>query len=33
MGYSKGTLAGDFIEGVLSELTGAIAIGVVEIYW
>jgi hypothetical protein len=31
MGYSKGTLAGDFIEGVLSELTGAIAIGVVEI--
>jgi len=30
MGYSKGTLAGDFIEGVLSELNGAIAIGVVE---
>ncbi|MFA5835030.1 MAG: hypothetical protein WDA22_16250 [Bacteroidota bacterium] len=30
MGYSKGTLAGDFIEGVLSELNGAIAISVVE---
>jgi hypothetical protein len=31
MAYSKGTLAGDFIEGVLSELNGTIAIGVVEI--
>ncbi|MCK9407575.1 MAG: hypothetical protein WCX28_00095 [Bacteriovoracaceae bacterium] len=31
MAYSKGTLAGDFIDGVLSELSGAIAVGVVEI--
>lgn len=31
MGYTKGTLAGDFIEGVLSELNDAIAIGVIEI--
>lgn len=31
MAYSKGTLAGDFIEGVLSELNGTIAIGVVDI--
>ncbi|MEI7906284.1 MAG: hypothetical protein WCI84_02890 [Bacteroidota bacterium] len=31
MGYSKGTLAGDFIEGVMSELDGTIAVGVVEI--
>ena len=31
MGYSKGTLAGDFIDGVRSELNGTIAIGVVEI--
>lgn len=31
MAYSKGTLAGDFIDGVLSELDGAISIGVVEI--
>lgn len=31
MAYSKGTLAGDFIDGVLSELNGAIAVGVVEI--
>lgn len=31
MAYSKGTLAGDFIDGVLSELTGTIAIGVIEI--
>lgn len=31
MAYSKGTLAGDFIDGVLSELNGTIAIGVVEI--
>ncbi len=30
MAYSKGTLAGDFIEGVLSELNGTIAIGVVD---
>ncbi|MFZ4622201.1 MAG: hypothetical protein ACOYNS_16695 [Bacteroidota bacterium] len=30
MAYSKGTLAGDFIEGVLSELSGAIAVGVVD---
>jgi hypothetical protein len=31
MAYSKGTLAGDFIDGVLSELDGTIAVGVVEI--
>jgi hypothetical protein len=31
MAYSKGTLAGDFIDGVRSELDGMIAIGVVEI--
>ncbi len=30
MAYSKGTLAGDFIEGVLSELSGTIAVGVVD---
>ncbi len=32
MAYSKGTIAGDFIEGVLSELNGAVAIGVVDIH-
>ncbi|MFA6469570.1 MAG: hypothetical protein WCW35_11785 [Bacteroidota bacterium] len=31
MAYSKGTLSGDFIEGILSELNGVIAVGVVEI--
>lgn len=31
MAYSKGTLAGDFIDGILSELDGTIAVGVVEI--
>lgn len=30
MAYSKGTLAGDFIDGVLSELNGTIAVGVVD---
>lgn len=32
MSYSKGTVSGDFIEGVLSELTGTIAVGVVDIH-
>lgn len=31
MAYSKGTLAGDFIEGILSELSGVIAVAVLEI--
>ena len=31
MAYSKGTLAGDFIEGILSEVNGVIAVSVVEI--
>jgi hypothetical protein len=31
MAYSKGTLAGDFIEGVISELDGVISVNVVEI--
>ncbi|NUN68719.1 MAG: hypothetical protein HUU02_03310 [Bacteroidetes bacterium] len=31
MAYTKGTLAGDFIDGILSELDGTIAVGVVEI--
>lgn len=31
MAYTKGTLAGDFIDGVMSELDGTIAIGVAEI--
>ncbi len=31
MAYSKGTLAGEFIEGVVSELNGVIGIGVVDI--
>lgn len=31
MAYSKGTLAGDFIEGVCSEMQGVIAVCVVDI--
>jgi predicted regulator of Ras-like GTPase activity (Roadblock/LC7/MglB family) len=31
MPYSKGTLAGDFIEGVLSEIPDAIAVSVVNL--
>ena len=31
MAYSKGTLAGDFIEGILSEVNGLIAVSVVDI--
>lgn len=30
MAYTKGTLAGDFIEGVLADMTGVIAVGVVD---
>lgn len=32
MAYSKGTLAGEFIDGILAELNGVIAVGVVDMH-
>ncbi len=32
MAYTKGTLAGDFIDGIRAELNGVIAVGVVDMH-